>query len=350
METLTETTLYPKITNHIKEVVKALKWSHRDPSNPEKEVILPSIPIVGTVKLHGTHVDILVYQDNTIVLQSRNNANLMTTADNQGFANAMTKKRGAILSLRNRYHARWRELHPGEPIDMSVPITIAGEWIGEKIQKGVALVRLSKRLVIISVKINGKWVPDADYPNIEEPKEGIYNISRGGFYYSTLYPQDQQCTNDNLEKLAERVAAQCPFAESFGVIGEGEGLVWKLVPHIDQSELWFKTKGGKFKPTFTSAPKKLSADDAGKRQAAATVAKAWCSEQRMEQGWDYLREQSIPQNLKGIGAFLKWVQQDILLEEVGYIEEHMIHEQMLRMEIIAIAKPWFQERYKKEDE
>ncbi|KAF2180953.1 hypothetical protein K469DRAFT_714156 [Zopfia rhizophila CBS 207.26] len=346
---LIESTLYPKITNHIQEVVKTLRWQHRDPENPEKEVVLEPIPIVGTVKLHGTHADILIYSDNQIVLQSRNKTHLQTTADNQGFAAAMSRKSHTLLSLRNRYQERWKQLNPNAKLDTSKPIIIAGEWIGEKIQKGVALVHLSKRLVIISAKINGEWVNDEQYGNIYDEPNGIYNISRAGFYHATLYPENQQQTIDELDKLAEAVAAKCPFAETFGLTGEGEGIVWKLVPYIDNADLWFKTKGGKFKPTFTPAPKKPAEGTSEKWEAAASVAKAWCSEQRLEQGWDVLREKGIERNMKGIGEFLKWVREDILVEEKGYIEENAVDESVLKVEITRIAKGWYVERYGKGD-
>ncbi|KAF2123143.1 hypothetical protein BDV96DRAFT_562015 [Lophiotrema nucula] len=347
-----ETTLYPKITNHIHEVVKTLKYRlGQTVDNPTEVLHLDPIPIVGTVKLHGTHADILVHHDtDKIVLQSRNNVNLLPRADNHDFAKSMTQKTSTILFLRDQYIARWKELNPTMELDTSIPLTIAGEWIGQKIQKGVALAHLSKRLVIISVKINGKWVNDEQYSDIEAPDNQIYNISRASFYRAILYPEDQVRTIADLEPLAEKIAARCPFAESFGVEGEGEGLVWKLVPYIDNSEFWFKTKGGRFKPTFTPAHKKPAGDDSGKREVAVTVAKAWCSEQRMEQGWDYLRERGLPQSMKGIGTYLKWVQNDILIEEKGYIEENKVDEAMLRTETIAIAKPWFFRRMKKGDE
>jgi hypothetical protein len=334
-----ESTLYPKITNHLVEIIKTLKYK-LNPENNE-DVILEPIPIVGTVKLHGTHADILIYGDNDIVLQSRNKPKLLATADNQGFAAAMAQKTSTILHLRNQLVSRWQQLHPNQNLDKG-PITIAGEWIGEKIQKGVAIAQLSKRFVIISTKINGSWVTDTDYSDVEAPDHEIYNVCRGGVYHSTLFPEDPQRTMKELEPLADKIAARDPFAESFGVIGEGEGLVWKLVPYIHDSSLWFKTKGGKFKPTFTPAPKKSAGDNEGQQhEAAAAVAKAWTSEQRLAQGIEYLREKGIKRDMKGIGVFLRWMQTDILIEEKRYIVENEISESILRMEIIAIAKPWY---------
>lgn len=257
----------------------------------------------------------------------------------------MSSKRSTIFRLRDQFLVRWTELNPEKTLDNALSITIAGEWVGEKIQKGVAISRLSRRLVIISAKINGNWVADTDYADIEAPEDDIYNISRAGTYRSVLFPEEPQRTIDQLEPLADAIAAQCPFAAAFDVTGEGEGIVWKFGPYIADSDLWFKTKGGRFKPTFTPAPKKPPVDQAERREAAKALAQAWCSEQRLEQGWDFLREKQIEQNMKGIGAFLKWLQLDILSEEKGYITEHKIDDEMLKKEIIARGRPWYLERH-----
>jgi hypothetical protein len=343
-------TLYPKITNHIKGVVKALRQKLHDPSNPAAPIIIPPIPIVGTVKLHGAHADILIHHDNTIVLQSRNTTNLSVTTDIYSFAASMTPKTAAILKLRDQYLARWRELNPEKHLDESIPVTIAGEWIGTKIQKDVAICLLSRRFVIISVKINGSWVLDSEYALVEDVAADMYNISRGGVYHSTLYPEDPKRTVAALEALAEKTAARCPFAESFGVVGEGEGLVWKLVPYFSDADLWFKTKGGKFKPNFTPAPKKPAQGKGEKQEQAVKLAMAWCGEERLQQGWDYLREKGIEQTMQGLGDYLNWMQSDVLIEEEGYIIEHKVDVQMLRMEIMKVAKAWYVERYMKGEE
>lgn len=94
---------------------------------------LNPIPIIGTVKLHGIHAYIIIASDNTITLQSRNNARLFETADTLGFATAMSKKHLTILGLRNQFVSRWRKLNPSLDPDVRLPVTIAGEWIGENI-------------------------------------------------------------------------------------------------------------------------------------------------------------------------------------------------------------------------
>ncbi|KAH3975560.1 hypothetical protein HBI70_108490 [Parastagonospora nodorum] len=346
MATRTGSTLYPKITTHVSEIVKTLRELNRDFRNPENEPILDPIPIIGTVKLHGTHADILVYDDGRIIFQSKNVVGIHTAKDNAGFATTMSQRTKAILRLRDLIILRFLELNPDAAVESAHPVLIAGEWIGQSVQKGVAISGLSKRFVIISVNINGQWQQDSDYGGIALPNHDIYNISRAGVFHRTLYPEDPQRTTDELEPLAEKVAAQCPFAATFNLEGEGEGIVWKPLstPHNGNPALWFKTKGGRFKPTFATAPRQSAENIEQSREAAAAVAQMWTSEQRLEQGIDYLREHGIQRTIKGLNAFLKWVQNDIVVEEKAYVDEYGIDKATLRIEVAKIAKPWYLER------
>ena len=339
-------TLYPKITQHISAVVKTLHKLYHELGYRDKKTPLESIPLVGSVKLHGTHADIVVYNDDKIVLQSKNVANITIATDNAGFAAAMADKTSAIVDIRNQYLARWKELNPDTTLDPTYPVLIAGEWVGTTIQKHVAISQLSRRFVIISVNINNSWICDTQYPSIEAPSSSIYNISRGGGFTATLYPDDIPRTLAEVEPLTEAVAASCPFAASFDAPGEGEGIVWKPVPpHLNSNPaLWFKIKGGRFKPTFAPAPKVLPIEQREKRGAADAVAAVWCTEERLQQGWDFLREVGAERDMKGLGRYLKWVQSDILTEEKAYIEENGVDEDMLRISIAKIAKAWYVRR------
>ncbi|KAJ4364929.1 hypothetical protein N0V95_000576 [Ascochyta clinopodiicola] len=343
MSAANASTLYPKITQHISTVVKALKELHQNLGSPDRDVTVKPIPIVGSVKLHGTHADILVYSDDKIVLQSKNVRNITTTNDNQGFAAAMVDKTSAILDVRNKYLVHWRKLNPNTHLDLQYPVLIAGEWIGTNIQKDVAISGLSRRFVIVSVTINNSWIPDTHYPCIESSSASIFNITHGGTFHATIYPDDIARTLSEVEPQAEAVAISCSFAAYFDVHGEGEGIVWKPASqHLNPiPELWFKTKGGRFKPTFASTPKVLPTNQQEKRDAGDAVAAIWCTEERLQQGWRFLEEVGMLRDMKGLGRFLKWIQSDILTEEKGYIEDNMLDEGMLRISIAKIAKIWY---------
>lgn len=335
--------LYPKITQHVAEVIKTLKEQEHESGPLDENVTWRPIPLVGSVKLHGTHADILVYNDDRIILQSKNVSNITIANDNLGFAAAMADKTSAVFDIRDRYLAHWKFLNPATPLSPQHPVVIAGEWIGTSIQKDVAVSQLSRRFVIISVAINNSWIPDSQYPSIEAPASSIYNISRGGTYTATLYPDDIPRTLAEVEPLAETVAASCPFASSFGVRGEGEGIVWKPVPARLNADpaLWLKTKGGRFKPTFAPKLKALPVGVQEQRDAADKVASIWCTEERRQQGWDYLKEVGVKRDMKALGRYLKWMQSDVLTEEKGYILEHGVDEGMLRIGIAKIARVWY---------
>ncbi|KAH9867135.1 hypothetical protein IAQ61_007727 [Plenodomus lingam] len=339
------TTLYPKISNHISDVIEALQHLKGDLEHEETDDHREPIPITGTVKLHGTHADILIYSNDEIVFQSRNVTRLSALKDNYGFAATMSTKTKALLQLRDMYKTHWLQINPGDFFDENFPVIVAGEWIGEKIEKGVAISQLSRRFVVISVNINGKWQRDQDYGSISLPLHDIYNVARAGFYTATLYPNDTQRTLLEVESMAEEVACTCPFAETFGIKGKGEGIVWKptSAEYNPNPTLWFKTKGGAFKPKLAQPPKKTwTFDIAGERRdATAYVARVWCSVQRLEQGWDFLRETDRERNMSTLDDYVKWVHEDILTEEKVYIRKHKLERNDLKVEIAKIAKPWY---------
>jgi len=336
-------TLFPKITQHVSEVVRVLKELEHGSNHADDGTTLESIPLGGTVKLHGTHADILIYEDDRIVLQSKNVSSITVMNDNLGFAAAMAGKTPAILELRDRYLARWTLLHPDIRLDNTYPVLIAGEWIGTGVQRDVAITQLSRRFVIISVSINGSWVPDTAYADIESPLSYIYNISRGGTFAATLYPSDVARTISEVSPLAEAVASSCPFAAALGVHGEGEGVVWKPAhPALNaNAALWFKTKGGRFKPSFPPAAKIVPQDVQEQRDASDQLAALWCSQERLQQGWDVLRELGVKRDMKALSKFLKWLQSDILTEEKVYVQANGVDESMLRVGIARVARVWY---------
>lgn len=339
-------TLFPKITQHVAEVVKALKELGDGSNCLDSGTTVESVPLAGSVKLHGTHADILIYDDDRIVLQSKNVPNITIANDNLGFAAAMADKAAVILRLRDRYLARWDSLHSERSLDTAHPVLIAGEWIGTGVQKDVAITQLSRRFVIISVSINGSWVQDTAYADIEAPTSSIYNISRGGMFSATLHLRDISRTLSEVSPLAEAVASSCPFAASFDMHGEGEGIVWKpTAPHLNYNPaFWFKIKGGRFKPTFAPAPKNVPEGVQEKRDAADRLATLWCSEVRMQQGWDLLREMGLRRDMKALSKFLKWVQSDVMVEERGYIQDNGVDEGTLRVGIAKVARVWYIQR------
>jgi hypothetical protein len=340
-----ESTLYPKITDKLGDVRQLLIQAgvvtvQRGEGEETASVTYSpnTFDIVGTVKLHGTHADIVVHTDDRTTFQSRNKEMLTKERDNCGFVAAMESQNAAILGLRDRYHERFCELNPEEPIDRSKPLLLAGEWIGQGIQKGVAITQLPRTFVIVSASINGTWLPDTVYADIHDEEHNIYHISRAGFYHTTLNLNNLPESLHSLNEITAKVENRCPFAATFDIHGKGEGIVWKFSLYPSHSQLWFKVKVTDFQATASAPtdPAKIA-----KLGVAAAFAARVVTEVRLEQAWDYLAEMGIKRDNTATGQFLKWLCNDVRVEEKTEIETRGIDGKALNGAIGKLAKPWF---------
>jgi hypothetical protein len=237
-------TFFPKITLKIYEFVA--NYERLAPK------ILPHpighlVPLIGTVKIHGVHLDLVIYADNTVRLQSRYALNISLENDVYGCAKHMLPRQREVINLKNQYILRNKELNPDVEINEDFPIIIAGEWIGHGINKDVAICELAEKcFVILSVCVNNRWLPDESYSDISNENAGIYNISSGGFYKASIDITSEKTLNVSIDKLQAYtldVERNCPLAETFGISGNGEGIVWKAEdPLSEDAHLWFKTK------------------------------------------------------------------------------------------------------------
>jgi hypothetical protein len=87
------TTLSPKITGKLDEFISSISMY---PSFSETE----TIPMVGTVKLHGAHADVVVHSDSSISIQSRNQLHLTAANDIYGMYAFLTPLRLELWILK----------------------------------------------------------------------------------------------------------------------------------------------------------------------------------------------------------------------------------------------------------
>lgn len=93
---------------------------------------LPTLKFEGTVKLHGTHADIVYnHEESLIYSQSRNNL-LTLTEDNCEFAKFVNENQYEIKKLFEEITIKYPEQHV---------FILHGEWCGGNIQKHVAICR-----------------------------------------------------------------------------------------------------------------------------------------------------------------------------------------------------------------
>ena len=337
-------TLFPKITGRVEEFVTNISLQQQDyPDIPTSTSIL----LTGTAKLHGMHADIVINSNNEVRLQSRNLHSLSLSNDLQGYAAHMLPLYNEIIKIKDRIHARFLKLNPHLTIDDQNPLIIAGEWIGPGIQKKVAISELPSRLfVIISININNIWVPDEPYGDIHSEKVGIYHVSTGGFFHHQLQLEEAEDSLMGIQPLADEVERECPFGKAFGIIGRGEGIVWKpAAPLCHDARSWIKMKG----PLSKVAPvaeRKVEKGTKEQKAYAHEFAKSVVNEMRLEQGWQYMEEMRIQRDKKGIPAYLDWLLRDVDIEEGRIVRERGIDQSVLRKEITPIGREWYIARLK----
>ena len=120
--------------------------------NPDLN-IPDEVEFIGTIKLHGTNASVCYSEQTGLYCQSRNNI-INLTYDNQGFCMFVEKNKKTfedffqLLSKKNN-------INLGE-----YTLSIYGEWCGERIQKGVALMKLPKCFCIFDCKVSKPRDPE----------------------------------------------------------------------------------------------------------------------------------------------------------------------------------------------
>lgn len=318
---------------------------HYNKVSPEKWPT--ELNLRGTVKLHGTHADIVYTrcQDEDgkpcyrVHYQSRNRV-LSIGYDNCGFAKFMENLPIHVkenLFLKATKHAQ----------DEVSELMIAGEFCGSNVQKGIALTRLPLMFVIFAIQINGNWTDITMHADVEDPPSRIYNICRGGVYRLKMDINDSEEVVSRLSTITSEVERECPFAKSLGISGIGEGVVWVCEEHCNQVKYWFKVKGDEHSVSKVKTLKTLSEKERAQLKDIAEFVKQAVQEARLRQGFDYLREMNLPEDIKSIGSYIKWVVEDVLKEEKDTIEELKLDVCRVKKAITVLAGGFYKEQIKK---
>ncbi|KAL8921089.1 MAG: hypothetical protein Q9172_004211 [Xanthocarpia lactea] len=328
-------TLYPKIGKLSDFIHKCKKLA------PETRIV----PIVGTIKLHGAHVDWVISRDDSIRAQSRNVLELTLGKDNYGFAAFSNPIQNVILRLRDDIVRRYQQLNPNRTVDLDHPVIISGEWCGLGVQKGVAISQLPRHFVIISIRVNDTWVSETEYADIYNEANGIYHVAKAGSYRVDFDMEDVDSSEAAIQAMVADVETTCPYGLSRSVTGRGEGIVWKARYHMENPDMWFKYKGDSTAVSHEWKNVKLSeaAVAVDNREREYNFAMSVVTERRLEQGLEYLAETGAPRK-DGLGKFLAWITNDILVEEMREMTEGKIGQGKLKVVIRSIAKTWYKKK------
>lgn len=293
---------------------------------------VPTLDYIGTVKLHGTNAGVRREQNGDLIPQSRNRI-LSLDSDNYGFAKFVDENSDAINEIFDKM----------SPKAVSTSITLYGEWVGTGIQGNVAVAQLEPHWVLFNAKFNGNYDPTY-YPipiELQNNDVGIYNIFQIPYYKVSINFQAPDIVLHEINELTNKVEESCPWGKFRGVDGVGEGIVWVPCELPNISDLWFKTKGAKHSGSSHKVRGIKAKISVEKANSIAECLEIVLPDMRLQQGVSYLKENYYDMDHTSMGAFLKWVSQDVLKEEIDTIEENGLEWKDMHKPINTRARNYF---------
>lgn len=327
-------------------------------------IAVPELQFKGTVKMHGTNGAIYnVLENDAIIVQSKNNE-ITVEEDNHGFARFVDTNKTLFSNIVNVV----KKDYPKEIAGQAV--VFYGEWVGGNIQPGkpLGVAQLPKMFVIFAAKFikhnpnvsmeeqideNSeaamtveKWLKEEQItnilnqvPNLKEDK--IYNVYDFPTFEVTIDMTNPKLTQNKLIDITNGVEKECPVAKTLGATGIGEGVVWKCISNVPQlytDDLVFKVKG---KEHSVSNVATIAEVDTVKVQSIKDFVDMVLTDNRLQQGLDYLQEQQLPLLVNNMGPFLKWVTNDCLKEEADVMVKSELTQKDVAPVISNRAKQWF---------
>jgi hypothetical protein len=304
---------FPSIPQ-FKDVIKQIQQSAK-----HHVVEAPKVLFKGSVKLHGTNAAVVLGLDGEVYTQSRERV-LSIESDNAGFAIWMEQHKEYFKKILKTFISM---------TDTTNTVQIYGEWCGGNIQKGVGLSKLPKMFVIFGVRISENaesqnWI-DIDVlrtvMNLYGKPDNVYLSSDFPTFFVNIDFNKPTLSQQELIDLTIEIEKDCPVARKFlpDTTEEliGEGLVWEAV---QTAELPFSVRGLRMKTKGSlhsvSKVKVLVPVDLEKVASLDEFVENTCTENRLKQGLDKLREMGLEATSQNTGTYLKWVMGDILKEEL----------------------------------
>ncbi len=325
---------YPSITEYrtlIRNVIDRVQYVGRDPIHTSKGIYdrnipLPKIEMVGTVKLHGTNAGIILDAEGAHYSISRESV-LSEECSNYGFFQYSNEIKSHVIPILKNILGQ----HPE-----ATSICLYGEWCGADIQRKVALVNLPKMYVLFGIKIitppihkgreyESVWLDESLLKQFENESLNLYDIHSFQTYKMTIDLANPRDSQNELIELTAQVELECPVAKELFSRGLhtnandctiGEGIVWTT--HCNNELFKMKVKGPKHSNTKV---KMLAAVDTVKLESAKSFIEYACTENRLEQGIDVLIRNGIKIDKSSIAQYIKWVKDDIVKEELDTITE-----------------------------
>lgn len=330
---------------------------------------LPKLTFSGTVKMHGTNAAVgLDLSTGEVWAQSRSNI-IDVTNDNAGFAAFVASHKDDFDNiLSTAKHVFGDAIAVQRAIDSSGQLVVFGEWAGGNIQKGVALNGLPKMFVIFAVcvetVVNGElhqqWLSADQVKDIGDgfgleaaDASKIYSIYQFPTYRIEIDFACPEVTQNEIVAITDAVEKECPVGKQLGNTGIGEGVVWRCDSNwvtgngldVKTSDLIFKVKGKKHSDTKVKVTAAVDVELVNSiREFAANVT----TDHRLEKGIAFLRESNPEISLERTGEFLKWVNNDVMKEELDVITESKLEVKAVMGAVSRAARQWFLKEVEKD--
>lgn len=269
------------------------------------------VNIIGTVKIHGTNSSVgLDLKDNSLFCQSRNRA-LSLDDDNYDFVKYIEDNKSEFLKI-------FDEIKNKINTENYDSIIIYGEWAGKGIQNKVAVSELDRFFAPFSVRGVNKDTVDILDVKLEVNKSiRFYPIETFGIYNVVLDLDNTHLAQQEIKDITIAIENECPVGKYFGISGIGEGVVF-----TDETRTYsFKSKGEKHS---VSKVKTIANVDVEKIKKIQDFIDYAVTENRLNQGTEYLKEMNKELDISSIGDFLRWLANDILKEEQDVITENCL--------------------------
>jgi hypothetical protein len=297
--------------NQFHEVVKNLNYPRIHNALVENEY---KIPFGLKVKLHGTNACVRIEPDGKVVAQKRS-SDIIAPADNAGF----------------RAWVESQEAYFGSLANSTCNTYVFGEWVGPGVQSGVACSELSQKFFFVFAieYFEGENFLARVYdPNLIERSLAFPGIPDGllvvpwhdNITINFLEKGQTEIALLKLNKMVEQIGECDPLIEKiFEIQGVGEGVVaYPLLGRVEgkysQDEeyfSWFNFKA-KSEAHRVNKTKKAANFDAEKYASTQLFADAYCTEQRLLQGFSEAVQGR--KDMRLTPDFIRWVVNDIWKE------------------------------------
>lgn len=306
-------------------VVTTLHHLHQRNQEP-----LPRVVYRAKVKLHGTNAAVQCRAEG-VFPQSRTQL-LRPESDNKGFA-------------------RWVASHLPYFAALPPGVTLFGEWCGPGVERGVAVSSLPRKVFAVFAlqyeDAAGPWleVEPARIREVLPPHPDVFVLPWHGEPLAFAFADDFSSATEALNRAVAEVEREDPWVKAeFGISGVGEGLVLYPVEEAPLrperfSLLAIKAKGEQHRTAAT----KHAAQAAPERVAGvAEFVALLVTEARLQQGLSEVCGGTAA--LSQMGAFVRWVGEDVKKESVAEREAAGLRWEDLSSAVTARAREWLKAR------